>query len=49
MRKFSQRSVPNVPSRPEIVSRIEASIELFMILQESQMNDFEDIATGGEF
>jgi hypothetical protein len=42
-------AVPTVPSRNQKVFRVEALIEILVIRQESKVNDFEGIATGGEF
>jgi hypothetical protein len=49
IRKFSRHSGSDLVGRAYKVSRVEASIERFKIRQESEVNDFEGIATGGEF
>jgi hypothetical protein len=43
MRKFSGREVPHFLRRTQKVARVEASKEMFRILQESEVNNFEEI------
>jgi hypothetical protein len=47
MRKFSRRWVPHSLSDAQKVAPIEAA-KMSRILQESEKNDFDDIATGDE-
>jgi hypothetical protein len=48
MRKFSRRWVHHSLSGAQKVARVEAAKEMFRILQESETNDFDSIATGDE-
>jgi hypothetical protein len=48
MRKFSRRWVPHSLTYAQKVARVEASIEILRILQNSEANDFDGIATGDE-
>jgi hypothetical protein len=48
MRQFSRRWVPHSLSDPQNVARVEAAKEMLRILQESEMNDFDSVATGDE-
>jgi hypothetical protein len=49
MRKFSRRWVPHFLSQAQKVARVEASIEMLRILQESEENSFDGVATSDEF
>lgn len=48
MRKYSRRWVPHSLSPDQKVARVEASIAMLRILQESERNDFDGVATGDE-
>jgi hypothetical protein len=48
MRKFSRRRVYHSLSGAQKITRVDAAKEMFMILQESEMNDFDSIARGDE-
>jgi hypothetical protein len=48
MRKFSRRWAPHSSSDAQKVARVEATKETLSILQKSETNDFDGIATGDE-
>jgi hypothetical protein len=48
MRKFSRRWVPHSLSDAQKSARVETAEEISRILQQSEMNDFDGIATGDE-
>jgi hypothetical protein len=48
MKKFSLRGVPRSLSGAQKIARVEAAKEMVRILQESEANDFDGIATGDE-
>jgi hypothetical protein len=48
MRKFSRRWVPHSLTSAQKVARVNASIEMLRILQESAANDFDGVTTGDE-
>jgi hypothetical protein len=48
MRKFSRRWVPHFLSPVQKVARVEASKTILRVLQGTESNDFEGIATGDE-
>jgi hypothetical protein len=48
MTKFSRRCVSHSLSDAQIVTRVEAAKEMLKILQESETNDFDGMATGDE-
>jgi hypothetical protein len=48
MRKFSRRWVPHSLSDAQKIARVEAAKSMLRILQESETNDFDGIATGDE-
>jgi hypothetical protein len=48
MRKFSRRWVPHSLTSAQKVARVDASIEMLRILQESKVNDFNGVTTGDE-
>jgi hypothetical protein len=49
MRKFSPRKVPHSLTSAQQVARVDASIEMLRILQESEANDFNGVTTSDEF
>jgi hypothetical protein len=49
MRKFSRRWVPHFLSPAQKVAHVEASKTILRVLQDPESDDFEGIATGGEF
>jgi hypothetical protein len=48
MRKFSQRWVPHFLSPAQKFARVEASKTILRVLQDAELNDFEEIGTGDE-
>jgi hypothetical protein len=48
MKRFSRRCVPYSLSDAEKIARVESAKEMLGILQESETNDFDNIATGDE-
>jgi histone-lysine N-methyltransferase SETMAR len=48
MRKFSRRWVPHSLTPAQKVPRVDTSIEMLRILQESEANDFDGVTTGDE-
>jgi hypothetical protein len=48
LRKFTRRWVPRILSDPQKVKRVEASTELFHIINALEVDSFDGITTGDE-
>jgi hypothetical protein len=47
-KKFTRRKILHALSRPQQVRRVEASTELFQILNDLEVDSFDGITTGDE-